>query len=68
MLTEGRLTVTWTETGGPPVPAEVSEGFGSRLIKATAANQLDGDNIRDWRREGLVIRFTAASSRLSGQG
>ncbi|MET0528208.1 MAG: sensor histidine kinase [Microvirga sp.] len=37
-----RLTLRWTEAGGPPVVAPRRRGFGSRLIERTLANDLDG--------------------------
>jgi two-component sensor histidine kinase len=37
-----RLTLSWTEAGGPPVVAPRRRGFGSRLIERTLANDLDG--------------------------
>ncbi len=34
-----RLILDWREAGGPPVRAPTEEGFGSRLIRTTAANE-----------------------------
>lgn len=43
---EGRLRLTWTERGGPPVepPREDGGGFGSRMLDRTA--RLNGGSIR----------------------
>jgi two-component sensor histidine kinase len=37
-----RLTLRWTEAGGPPVIPPRRRGFGSRLIERSLANDLDG--------------------------
>jgi two-component sensor histidine kinase len=37
-----RLTLHWTEAGGPPVVAPRRRGFGSRLIERTLAHDLNG--------------------------
>ena len=37
-----RLTLRWTEAGGPPVVAPRRRGFGSRLIERSLAHDLDG--------------------------
>ena len=64
---DGRLDMTWREEGGPPVPVEHLDGFGSRLAKVTAG-QLGGEFAREWRPEGLVIRLSAAVQRLQRDG
>ena len=59
--------LTWTERGGPPVDYRGdSEGFGSRLTRATVEGQLGGSILRDWRPEGLVIRLSVARAQLAG--
>ncbi|WP_262297864.1 sensor histidine kinase [Microvirga sesbaniae] len=37
-----RLSLRWTESGGPPVKAPSRRGFGSRLIERSLAQDLDG--------------------------
>ena len=50
----GRLTLHWSEAGGPPVEAPPQrQGFGSRMVEATIRRQLGGVVRRSWRREGL---------------
>lgn len=59
------LHLVWSETGGPPLPADhPSEGFGSRLVRASA-RQLDGDLRRDWLAEGLVINLRVPLGRIT---
>jgi two-component sensor histidine kinase len=36
------LRLTWEESGGPPVTAPASTGFGARLIQRGLAAELDG--------------------------
>jgi two-component sensor histidine kinase/CheY-like chemotaxis protein len=52
----GSLDLQWIETGGPPVPALRSDGYGTRVISASIERHLDGRAVFDWRTEGL--RFT----------
>jgi two-component sensor histidine kinase len=37
-----RLTLCWTEAGGPPVVPPRRRGFGSRMIERSLAQDLDG--------------------------
>jgi PAS domain S-box-containing protein len=46
------LELTWEESGGPPVQAPSQEGFGSRLLRVTAA-ELRGSVDVKWEPEGL---------------
>ena len=50
---DGRLALTWTETGGPTVTVPNREGFGTRLI-GKIIEQSKGEIRFDWRPEGLV--------------
>ncbi len=59
-----QFVVTWSEKGGPVVPRNESEGFGSVLARATVKGQLAGDIVRSWTSEGLVIRLSVARDRL----
>lgn len=51
----GEVTLDWREEGGPPVPADISRGFGSSLIELSITRQLGGKLAFDWRREGLCV-------------
>ena len=64
---DGKVDVTWTsngrdfsllweETGGPPVKAPSSEGFGMRLIKRSLASELRGSANVDFRESGVACR------------
>jgi len=55
-----RLVLTWTETGGPPVPPPTRRGFGSRLIERGLAAELSGEARIDFRPDGVVCRIEAA--------
>jgi PAS domain S-box-containing protein len=54
---DGRLTLLWTETGGPPVKTPVHRGFGGKVIQGMI-EQLKGKTHFDWRPEGLVCEIT----------
>ncbi|OYW30348.1 MAG: histidine kinase [Caulobacter sp. 12-67-6] len=51
----GRLTIVWTETGGPTVIAPSKPGFGTRLIDSSIRRELKGTPNFDFRPEGLVF-------------
>ena len=54
-----RLSLTWTETGGPPVSAPTRRGFGSRLIERGLAAELSGEAHIDFEPGGVVCRIEA---------
>jgi PAS domain S-box-containing protein len=56
---DSSLVLRWTETGGPPVKAPSRQGFGTRVVKETVRNQLNGEARFDWREQGLVCEITA---------
>lgn len=59
------LHLVWTEVGGPvPGADHQSEGFGSRLMRASA-RQLDSELRRDWLSEGLVITLRIPLGRIT---
>jgi PAS domain S-box-containing protein len=63
-----QLSLGWTESGGPSIPAEpVAEGFGTLLSKATARGQLGGDIQREWRPEGLFLKLSVLRRRLAAE-
>ncbi|MGE0241522.1 MAG: histidine kinase, partial [Parvibaculaceae bacterium] len=55
------IELAWRETGGPAVESTQEQGFGSRLVEATA-RQLEGDITRDWGRDGLLITLRLAAT------
>jgi PAS domain S-box-containing protein len=55
---DGRLTVHWTETGGPVVKAPSRRGFGGRVIERMVAD-LKGKTSYNWRPEGLACEISA---------
>ena len=54
-----RLTLTWTETGGPSVSPPTRRGFGSRLIERGLASELAGEAHIDFLPSGVVCRISA---------
>ena len=54
-----RLTLTWTESGGPPVSPPTRRGFGSRLIERGLASELSGEAHIDFLPDGVVCRISA---------
>ncbi len=61
-----RLTLRWTERGGPPVKQPAGpEGFGGVLSRIAVNKQLGGDIERHWKSEGLSIRLVVPQARLT---
>ncbi len=54
---DGRLHLSWTETGGPAVQVPTRKGFGRRIIEQLVAQQAGKANF-DWRADGLVCEIT----------
>ncbi len=59
---DGRLDLTWRESGGPEVTQPSRTGFGSMVIQNTILRDLHGEVSFDWRPEGLVCRIKAELS------
>lgn len=57
-VSDNRLVLRWTETGGPPVKAPTRQGFGTGVIERVVRNQLKGDIAHHWRPEGLVCEVS----------
>jgi two-component sensor histidine kinase len=53
------LVLEWRETAGPSVAPQRSSGFGSRLVKASAEQDLAGAVSLDYAATGLVCRIEA---------
>jgi two-component sensor histidine kinase len=53
---EARVTLIWTERGGPPARAPERKGFGSSLIERLIVRQFDGAVDFDFAPEGLSFR------------
>lgn len=56
---EERFSLTWTESGGPPVVPPARRGLGSQLIEQSLAADLRGSARLDYRRTGLVCAVEA---------
>lgn len=67
-LSEGdQLIITWRESGGPPVAAPASKGFGSRMIERALAADLGATVSFDYATDGLVCTIVAAETALAGR-
>jgi PAS domain S-box-containing protein len=51
---EGKLMLTWKETGGPKVEPPSTRGFGTKIITASLADPRRGKVAFDWRPDGLI--------------
>lgn len=63
--TDHGLELVWDEGGGPPVPAERPQGFGSLLIRSTVEAQLGGTLDLDWRPSGLLATLRLGEAVLA---
>jgi two-component sensor histidine kinase len=57
-----RLFLRWSETGGPPVVAPTRQGFGSRLIERSLAQDLGGEVRIDFAPTGVICTVDAPLS------
>ena len=63
---DGRVSMLWTERGGPPIPqGERSSGYGSKLVERSISAQLGGSITYDWSDEGLVAQLEMSSEKLA---
>jgi two-component sensor histidine kinase len=53
---DGRLILSWAETGGPTVAVPTREGFGT-LVLRDMTQQANGETRFDWRPAGLVCEI-----------
>jgi PAS domain S-box-containing protein len=59
-----RLSIEWTELGGPLVLPPERRGFGSRIVELALPNELGGEVEVDYRAEGLRCRIRSPLSAL----
>jgi PAS domain S-box-containing protein len=64
---EGRLRLTWAESGGPPVEAPTRRGFGTRLIEQGLARELNGTVELRYEPAGAVCTIDIEAPRYGGQ-
>ncbi|MDZ4363760.1 MHYT domain-containing protein [Brevundimonas sp.] len=65
---DGRVTMDWNESDGPPVTPPSRTGFGSRLIATSLKGDLGGTVDIDYRPEGFQARLTFRTSPRPGPG
>jgi PAS domain S-box-containing protein len=53
----GRLSLRWTESGGPTIAPPTHRGFGTRIIENIIGGQLGGKARFDWRAPGLTCEI-----------
>lgn len=56
-LSDSRLLLTWTETGGPVITRPTRHGFGMQVMDALTKLDLGGAMRFDWRPEGLICQI-----------
>ena len=67
-LHDGQLKIHWNESGGPPVSAPTSKGFGTKIIEASL-NRSRGDNaIFSWLEAGLCCEISLSLSSQRREG
>jgi PAS domain S-box-containing protein len=54
LTANGRLSLRWIESDGPPVTPPTHRGFGTRIMENIIAGQLGGEVRFDWRDQGLT--------------
>jgi two-component sensor histidine kinase len=61
---KGTFVFVWRETGGPPVVAPTREGFGTRVIKSSLADDFGGTVELSYEPAGFVCTLTAPLQNL----
>jgi len=61
-LGDGRLSVSWRETGGPAVQAPRRRGFGTAIIENSVPFELQGEADLQFRTTGVEARFVIPST------
>jgi len=54
---DGRLSLRWTESGGPAVRRPSHRGFGTSIMENIIGGQLRGEVRFDWRDQGLTCEI-----------
>jgi two-component sensor histidine kinase len=62
-----QLTLTWTESGGPPVARPTRRGFGTDVTKRIVSRALRGDVTLDFAADGVVWQLTAPVANLASK-
>lgn len=61
-----RFTMTWSETGGPPVSPPTHRGFGSNVIDKMVRMSLEADVTLDYAPHGLTWRVSCPLEKVTG--
>ena len=56
-VSDGNLTLLWTESGGPPVSRPKRSGFGTQMIDRSLTHEFDGRVVREYLPAGLTCRI-----------
>jgi PAS domain S-box-containing protein len=59
------VVLHWQESGGPPVKAPASQGFGTKIMNASIRHQIGGNVTWDWRPSGLHCMLQIPTGRSS---
>jgi PAS domain S-box-containing protein len=61
-----RLNLCWRESGGPVLSEPAELGFGSKLMRMSAARQLGGNIEKDWLADGLLATVDLDLAQVTG--
>lgn len=63
---DSKVTVVWTERGGPPVnEGERTAGYGSKLLERSITGQLGGRISYDWDSDGVIVQLEMNATKLA---
>ncbi|MHA6690622.1 sensor histidine kinase [Devosia sp. A449] len=65
-LDRDRVSLAWTERGGPSVePPSGDHGYGSKLLMRSVTGQLGGAISTNWSNEGVIVALTLNAAALA---
>lgn len=62
---DGRCSLSWVETNGPPVTSPTRRGFGRVVIERTVARALDGEVVMEYPAQGVRWRLSFPRSAVA---
>jgi two-component sensor histidine kinase len=63
-VADGQFVLTWKESGGPPVSAPPTSGYGLKIIERVLAAEFEGSAELRFNESGVVLHLEAPANGL----